>query len=101
MWFAIFILVLQQIDGNFIGPKIIGEKIGLSSFWVIFALLIMSSMMGILGLLLAVPIFALIYELIKYLCNKSLIKKGLLDENGALAENKEENVPVENPETEN
>ncbi len=77
LWFAIFILVLQQIDGNFIGPKIIGEKIGLSSFWVIFALLIMSSVLGVLGLLLAVPIFALIYDLIKYLCNRSLEKKGI------------------------
>lgn len=80
LWFAIFILVLQQIDGNFIGPKIIGEKIGLSSFWVIFALLIMSSMLGVLGLLLAVPIFALIYDLIKFLCNRSLEKKGIVSE---------------------
>lgn len=95
VWFAIFILVLQQIDGNFIGPKIIGEKIGLSSFWVIFALLIMSSMLGILGLLLAVPIFALIYEFIKYLCNRSLDKKGLLDENGIFEGNNEEKEPVE------
>ena len=99
LWFAIFILVLQQIDGNFIGPKIIGEKIGLSSFWVIFALLIMSSVMGILGLLLAVPIFALIYELIKYLCNTALVRKGLIDENGVFEENTEETVPSEQSET--
>ncbi len=76
IWFAIFILVLQQLDGNVIGPKIIGQKIGLSSFWVIFALLIMGSLMGIVGLLLAVPIFALIYDFIKYLCNRALSKKG-------------------------
>lgn len=76
IWFGIFIFILQQIDGNFIGPKIIGEKIGLSSFWVIFALLIMSSILGVAGLLLAVPIFALVYDFAKYLCNKALQKKG-------------------------
>ena len=76
IWFGIFIFVLQQLDGNFIGPKIIGEKIGLSSFWVIFALLIMSSLLGIAGLLLAVPIFALVYEFVNYLCTKSLKNKG-------------------------
>lgn len=48
----------------------------MSSFWVIFALLIMGSLMGIVGLLLAVPIFALIYDFIKYLCNRALSKKG-------------------------
>lgn len=76
LWFSIFILILQQLDGNLIGPKIIGQKIGLSSFWVVFALLIMGSLMGVLGLLLAVPIFALIYDFVKYLCAHALHKKG-------------------------
>ena len=76
VWFGIFILILQQIDGNIIGPKIIGSKIGLSSFWVIFALLIIGSFLGVLGLLLAVPIFALIYDFVTYLCNRSLQAKG-------------------------
>ena len=80
VWFGIFILVLQQLDGNLIGPKIIGQKIGLSSFWVVFSLLIMGSLMGVVGLLLAVPIFALIYDFIAFLCNRSLAKKGLNDD---------------------
>ncbi|MGI6196027.1 MAG: AI-2E family transporter [Eubacteriales bacterium] len=80
LWFGIFILVLQQLDGNLIGPKIIGQKIGLSSFWVVFSLLIMGSLMGVVGLLLAVPIFALIYDFIVFLCNRSLAKKGLNDD---------------------
>lgn len=80
IWFGVFILILQQIDGNLIGPKIIGQKIGLTSFWVIFSLLFMGSLLGVVGLLLAVPIFALIYDLITFLCNRSLAKKGLNDD---------------------
>lgn len=75
VWFGIFILILQQLDGNVIGPKIIGEKIGLTSFWVIFALLIMGSVLGVLGLLLAVPIFALLYDFFEFLCKRALKKK--------------------------
>lgn len=86
VWFGVFILVLQQLDGNLIGPKIIGQKIGLSSFWVVFSLLIMGSLMGVLGLLLAVPIFALIYDFITYLCNRSLAKKGLNDDGSPRAD---------------
>ena len=76
LWFVIFVIVLQQADGNFIGPKIIGQKIGLSSFWIIFALLIMGSYMGVFGMLIAVPVFAIIYDGVRNLCNASLKKKG-------------------------
>ena len=91
VWFAVFILILQQIDGNVIGPKIIGQKIGLSSFWVIFALLIMGSFMGVLGLLLAVPIFALVYNFVTYLCNRALSRKGCSFD-GELTESVPDNV---------
>lgn len=65
LYFLIFIVVLQQIDGNIIGPKILGESTGLSSFWVVFAILVGGGLFGFLGMLLGVPAFAVIYYLIR------------------------------------
>lgn len=77
LWFAIFILVLQQIDGNIIGPKILGDSTGLSAFWVIFAITIFGSLMGPLGMFIGVPLFAVIYSLIRQFAEWRLTKKGL------------------------
>lgn len=77
LWFAIFILVLQQIDGNIIGPKILGDSTGLSAFWVIFAITIFGSLMGPLGMFIGVPLFAVIYSLIRQFAEWRLSKKGL------------------------
>ncbi|MCI7814498.1 MAG: AI-2E family transporter [Lachnospiraceae bacterium] len=63
--FLIFIVVLQQVDGNVIGPKILGSSTGLSAFWVIFAILIGSGLFGIMGMITGVPVFAVIYYLLK------------------------------------
>ena len=63
--FVIMIVVLQQVDGNIIGPKIVGESIGLSSFWVLFSILIFSGLFGITGMIIGVPAFAIIYDIIK------------------------------------
>jgi predicted PurR-regulated permease PerM len=60
--FLIFIVVLQQIDGNILYPRIQGNKIGLSGFWILFALLLFGGLFGFWGFLLAVPVFAVIYE---------------------------------------
>ena len=76
LWFAVFILVLQQIDGNLIGPKILKETIGISSFWIIFSLLVMGGFWGLPGMILAVPIFALFHMALGKLCNTLLAKKG-------------------------
>ena len=65
LYFLIFIVVLQQIDGNIIGPKILGDSTGLSSFWVVFAILVGGGLFGFLGMLLGVPAFAVIYYLIR------------------------------------
>ena len=65
LYFLIFIVVLQQIDGNIIGPKILEESTGLSSFWVVFAILVGGGLFGFLGMLLGVPAFAVIYYLIR------------------------------------
>lgn len=75
--FLIFILILQQIDGNIIGPKILGDSTGLSSFWVIFAITVFGGLFGIPGMIVGVPIFAIIYAGIKTLVNRSLKKRKL------------------------
>ena len=63
--FVIMIIILQQLDGNIIGPRIVGEYIGLSSFWVLFAILIFSGLFGIMGMIIGVPVFAIIYDIIR------------------------------------
>ncbi len=77
IYFLIFILILQQVDGNFIGPKILGSSTGLSSFWVIFAILLGGGMFGFLGMLLGVPTFAVIYYIVQMLINGRLHSKNL------------------------
>ena len=77
LYFLIFILVLQQLDGNFIGPKILGSSTGLSSFWVIFAILLGGGMFGFVGMLLGVPTFAVVYYIIQMLINGRLHAKNL------------------------
>lgn len=65
IYFVIFILLLQQFDGNILGPKILGDSTGLSAFWVLFAILAGGGLFGFMGMLLGVPTFAVIYTLIK------------------------------------
>ncbi len=75
--FLIFVIVLQQIDGNILGPTILGNSTGLSSFWVIFSITLFGGLWGIVGLLVGVPIFAVFYALVSRITNILLIKKGL------------------------
>lgn len=75
--FIIFIIILQQIDGNIIGPRILGQSTGLTGFWVIFAITVFGGLFGIPGMIVGVPIFAIIYAAIKTLVNRSLCKKKL------------------------
>ncbi len=77
LYFIIFILVLQQIDGNIIGPKILGDSTGLSAFWVIFSILLFGGLFGFVGMVIGVPTFAVIYYLIKSGVEYLLWKKGL------------------------
>ena len=67
LWFLLFVLVLQQVDGNIIGPKILGNTTGLSSFWVLFAILLFGGLWGFVGMIIGVPLFAVIYDVIKKL----------------------------------
>lgn len=77
LYFLIFILILQQFDGNILGPKILGNSTGLSAFWVVFSILIAGGLFGIPGMLLGVPTFAVIYYIISMVVNRKLRKKQL------------------------
>ena len=76
VWFALFVLGLQQLDGNIIGPKILGNHTGVSSFWVLFSILLFGGLWGLVGMIVAVPLFAVIYDLLKRLVAKGLAKNG-------------------------
>ena len=75
--FIVFVIILQQVDGNIIGPKILGDSTGLSAFWVLFALLLFNHLMGFWGMLLGVPLFASFYYLLREFINARLRKKSL------------------------
>lgn len=77
LYFIIFILVLQQIDGNVIGPKILGNSTGLSPFWVVFSILIGGGMFGFVGMIMGVPTFAVIYYIISMITSQRLECKNL------------------------
>jgi len=77
LYLIIVIIVVQQFDGNFLGPKILGDVTGLSSFWVIFALLAGSYFFNFIGFIVGVPLFAVLYSLVKARISDSLEKKGL------------------------
>ena len=74
LYFVIFIFVLQQLDGNVIGPKILGNTTGVSSFWVLFAILLFGGMWGVVGMVIGVPLFAVIYDIIRKLVYRGLRK---------------------------
>ncbi len=77
LWFAIMVLILQQIDGNIIGPKILGDSTGLSPFWVIFSITVFGSFWGVFGMFIGVPLFAVIHYLISEISAYLLSKKNL------------------------
>ena len=77
IYFVIFILILQQLDGNIIGPKILGNSTGLSAFWVVFSILLGGGLFGFVGMILGVPTFAVIYYIVRMLINHRLEEKAL------------------------
>ena len=76
-WLLLIILIIQQIDGNIIGPKILGDSIGISAFWILFSLLVAGKLLGFIGMVIGVPMFAVIYSIIKDIVESKLDKKGL------------------------
>lgn len=77
LWFLGFILLLQQFDGNILGPKILGDSTGLSSFWVLFSILLFGGLFGFVGMIIGVPTFAVFYKLVTELVTWLLKKKKL------------------------
>ncbi|MBS6397491.1 MAG: AI-2E family transporter [Clostridiales bacterium] len=77
VYFILFILVLQQFDGNILGPKILGDTTHLNSFWVLFAILLFGGLMGVVGMVIGVPIFAFFYQLFREWVNKRLKKQNM------------------------
>lgn len=77
VYFVLFILVLQQLDGNILGPKILGDSTGLSAFWVIVAILVGGGLFGFVGMVMGVPTFAVLYYIAQMLVNNRLEHKNL------------------------
>ncbi|MCQ2509591.1 MAG: AI-2E family transporter [Lachnospiraceae bacterium] len=77
IYFLIFVLVLQQVDGNIIGPKILGSSTGLDPMWIVVAVMAFGGCFGFVGMILGVPVFAWIYYIVKRVCEYSLTRKGL------------------------
>lgn len=75
--FVIFVVILQQVDGNIIGPKILSQSTGVTSFWIIFAITFFGGLFGVIGMIIGVPIIAILFAFVNRLTNSSLIKKDL------------------------
>lgn len=78
LWFIVFIVVLQQIENNLIYPKVVGDSIGLDGLWVLFAIIVGGSLFGIVGMLLGIPAFAVIYAIIRRITNRRLSEKNIV-----------------------
>lgn len=84
--FVVFVLILQQIDGNIIGPRILGDSTGLTPFWVIFAILVGGGAFGVAGMILGVPTMGVIYYLLGLFVNRRLKKRAIPEEVFAVSE---------------
>lgn len=77
VWFVILILIIQQIEGNIIYPFVVGNSIGISALWVLFAITVGGNTFGILGMLIGVPLFGVIYTILSIITNKKLREKNI------------------------
>ena len=78
LWFILFIIVLQQFDGNYLGPRILGDSMGLPSLWIMFAIIVGGGYFGLVGMFMGVPIFAVIYLVFKRLIHQRLNDKAII-----------------------
>lgn len=92
IWFVIVIILIQQLEGNIISPKILGDSTGLSAMWVVIAITIMGGLFGIIGMFIGVPVFAVIYYIIKTIIDKRLEKKNLSSNTEHYIKNEGEDV---------
>lgn len=77
LYFSILILILQQIEGNILEPKIVGNTTGISGFWVLFAIIVFGELFGFVGMIFGVPVFAIIYKFVSHEADKYLLKNKL------------------------
>lgn len=77
LYFLLFVLALQQLDGNFIGPKILGSSIGISALWILFSIVVGGDLFGIVGMVVGVPVFATLYGLAQEFVHYTLDKRGI------------------------
>jgi len=96
--FVIFIIVLQQIDGNVIGPHLIGNNTNLNEFWVTFAIMLFGGLFGFLGMLVGVPVFGILYYIIARLLNRHMKRRGMPTDSGHYQEIKEYDDLFKQPE---
>lgn len=94
LYFVIIIIIIQQFDGNILGPKILGNSTGLSSFWVLFSITFFGGLWGFIGMVIGVPVFAVIYDIVRRLIQKGLRKR----EKYGLYDNYEEDKRIERQE---
>lgn len=97
MYFLIFVVILQQVDGNIIGPNILGDSTGLSPFWVIFAIMVGGGLFGFAGMLLGVPTFAVIYYIMQEILRYFLRKRDLPQDSSQYIELEKINVATNQP----
>lgn len=86
VWIAVIILIIQQVDGNIIGPKIVGNALGIKSLWVVISITIMGSFFGFVGMLIGAPLFSVLYTIVKEHTEKRLAKRNLPTETTAYAD---------------
>lgn len=96
-WFIVFIIVLQQLEGNLIYPKVVGKTVGLPGIWVLTAVTIGGNLFGVLGILLAVPACAVLYTLLRRAVYRRHAKKAQKD-NAETVSDENESVPLVNQE---
>ena len=77
-WFLVFLIILQQFEGNIIYPKVVGNSIGLDGLWVLFAIIVGGSLFGLVGVLLGIPTFAVLYVIVRRVTNQKLKEKNIV-----------------------
>lgn len=75
--FGVIVIVLQQFDGNVLGPRILGNRVGVRGFWIMFSIILGAGLFGFAGMLLGVPVFVVIYTFVRWLMNRKLARSGL------------------------
>lgn len=89
--FCVLILIIQQLDGNFIGPKILGSSIGISALWILFSIVVGGDLFGIVGMVVGVPVFATLYGLAQEFVHYALDRRGI-DSDGNPVEHEAEDT---------